>query len=525
MADPVQLRVGRQSLVGGRSPNVNIRVGAVAQGLDTILASLNNFINKNNDLLDQLAIKKAKEAGIKAALEDDTFVPLDGASLSARAFNLAGLDTFLNKISSQVAQEIEQTFFDYQNDPVGFQEVLAARKRALISNLPVAIQGQFSAVFDQFSATQMSKIRKNVNAEDIAEHKAAFMKAEIDLIRQVEEAALEGNIGGIEWGMVLFWDLLRRNGPEGTGIFSAEDMRVRARSLQVKSETNLILGQFRNLDVAGQREFMIDMMDNKGLEQLTGKDSMFNPDEKKALQDVLYGEFNRNIAFQGAADIEGEAFLRSQEVQLTEMFWMGNVSVYENLVEIKVMLGDTSGIQAMAQHMRGEPFNEDAEVLGAMRVAIIDGEAEGAGGLAFIRSFIGKGITPENYLELRDQYLARFDAGTSFVQTNDWKEAMRRIDAIRGVERSPYGYIVPNPNTDVTAMQGDVTYLYERIRLLQEQFESGVMKRPPDILREVTRYYLNLAELGEIDSKTDQFLAIFGKAASGRGDLILESEK
>ena len=425
-------------------PSVRTSLPVVNPGFQQLAGVLNNFVDSAEDQLDKETVRKAKAAGAVAGMEQD-FSPTRGASLAEQAYDATAIDVFFNRTLIDSDVHLNRIAQENQGDPGAIWQQAQSVAAEISITLPEEVQGRFTNAFLQSARSHVNVAHDQVRRAVVDEHTATFSESERVFSTNMSTFARNGDQEALQSTIELYTDSINRNGPitdGGTGVLTVVGQQDRLNKARQLIERNTIIGQFDRIEgVTGQVQFVHDLVDRGTMKQIvgTGKDSVFTEDEVDALQSELYSMISRGVSVESSVDETKRRQLRSGQAEAKINFWRSPSEENMALVEsLGVTLGDSSDIKAMRDYMAtgGDVFKTDPAVVEDLRVRMRNLK-NGAVTPSEIYSHVGKGLHPDVARQLESEWVEIQDRGTDFVQTNEWKEARRRIIAKFNVPTNP----------------------------------------------------------------------------------------
>lgn len=224
------------------NPNVIYNVNSGAEGLQSLIGTLDGFVKQAHAQLDKKTIRKAQLAGSMAGLTDN-FQMVEGDSLAAEAYNRAGRETFVNKKTAEVSTAISKYAIDpaYRNDPAKLEMALQDYQEEYLKDIPLEMIPDFQLAFVDRSQRAIQSAQQNQVKMQISANAGQFLETETVLLAEITNAARSGDEAAIAQARTEYFGALDRQ--SGLSLMP-EEVAARKIGIQRQIQKDAVIGEF-----------------------------------------------------------------------------------------------------------------------------------------------------------------------------------------------------------------------------------------------------------------------------------------
>ena len=268
-------------------------------------ASLGNLSEKIGQLSDRVAVKEGEQAGLKAGL-DPEFRPSGGFSLFDRAFDQAGIQTFKQKISTAVIEDLETAYNENQNDPGALNDAIDAVAAGHRENIFPEIEADFDALVTRHKLGYMRDATRNFDKQVRAERTAALEGDLSARLRGLEQQAFRLGLDetadeALAGELAALRESLAVTGPDGERLVSPATAGKVLREAEVDIARSRLTGAFSRLETAEEKQKFIGQL-SEDFKAGRGVAGAFDLDQFETLENRLQADLRADTAQAAARD-------------------------------------------------------------------------------------------------------------------------------------------------------------------------------------------------------------------------------
>lgn len=398
------------------NPNVVYNVSSNAEGLNTLVSTLDGFLGKVSHQLDKQTVRKAQKAGSIAGLSD-SFKEMEGDTLAAESYNKAGLEIFVNRKLSEVSTGIQKIAVDprYRNDPVAMQHALEDYKEQYIKDVPTSALADFSVAFDDRMGRALQSANANQVRMTISRNAAQFLETETVLLAEITNAARAGDEQAIAQARTEYFSALDRQ--NGLSLMP-EEVAKKKIGIQRQIQKDAVIGEFLRTSPEKRPAFASAFIEDNPLTEL------LTADEIDGLKRDMITAWQVDDNLKDAAERENKLMQENTVNDALATFHMDpSPANYAALVSMEGIEPNT--IKAARTYLTQNIDKPDPIVDYTINQLIMGGEYEAAKTMLNDPQYFSS--LPRKTVQKYRKDLADIEDGGGFEDLDSYKEVQRRI--------------------------------------------------------------------------------------------------
>lgn len=418
----------------GRTPQLDVNAVIRPTGLDSVISSLDSFIESAKTKVEKSTLRAAQKAGSRAGL-DPQFQEREDNTLAAEAYNRAGIEVFMNRTSVDMSARINEVATNpaFMNDPIGMSLALQDVSDAMSEHIPEGLYPEFITSFQVRAQQAINVAQQRAMTLQLSENEAAFLEAEASFVAEASNAARSGDENALSRLQAEYMSALDRQ----TGLtMSPAEVAKRKLEFNKQIQSDAVVGDFLRTPPEARLGFAREFINNNPLQGILSASEI---DGLK--RDMMRAwDVNENLEEQANAEVAATRTAAINE-QLSAFYLAPNTDNYIKFVQ---MPGVTPAqIKAARTYMTTNLSRSDPVMQSAVEDAIYSGDYKTA------NEYLNDENTPSMLrrtdIQKYRRKLAEIQSGGGFEDTEAYKEVQRRIkedyqiNSIHGKGLSPEG--------------------------------------------------------------------------------------
>lgn len=453
-------------------------------GAEQLIGVLDQFVNEAHNTLDAEAVRKARVEGAKAGSKAGfQLSPLE--TLSAQAFNKAGIETFLNKTKSTTDRELSALLSDpiLAQSPVDYEREAQKKVDAMMKDMPLEAIPNYTIYANTKIAELTSKAASNKVKATLETNKAVFAEAESNSFLQISNAAENGDLPALAREQEMYIRTLENQGPlvaGGTGVLTPEAIANRKNDMFRKTRANLVMGAFRRTPTEQKLKFITEFQETNFAEQESKGSGVvasgLSAHEKRKMEDAMFGDLKSELAREARKD----AAETKAEGEISDAAML---AFYENPADDKAFdlakqLNPTKADKVISfrnDHLNGDHDDVINDTFKKLHDGVLTNQ--------WLEDQLGRGISGATYDSFRKKLL-NHKVDFPFTSWPSWKDKggyLDRLETDVPVKTNLFGRAMANDkNAKIAARVRQE--VFDTAAVEWKRHQEGALKDPPDVL-------------------------------------------